>query len=486
MSTSFNLDMAGAQETLAALRAKQIAARELVERTFERLDKYNPIINAVVWQSRHDAMARAGRADEVLAQGDTLGPLHGLPITIKEAFAYRGSPNSWGLPPLKDVSSPRTAIAVERLEAAGAIVIGKTNTPLMLGDWQSDNPLYGTTNNPWDLSRTAGGSTGGGAAAVATGLGALALGSDLSGSIRIPAHFCGVYGHKPSLALVSLDGFQPGPWDGSPGPPIDVSVAGILARAARDLTVALSVLGGPTAIDAKAWSWRSPASRHTRLKAFRIGYVMDDESAPVSSDVREVYERALAELRRAGAQLSEGWPRGVDPQSAMKTLTYLVMAFVSIGTDAKTLESARERQRKNPQDLAAAAMADPHARWLEASQQRLAYRAAWQRYFDDHDVFLLPTSFTAAFPHDHSDPLENRIVPTPNGPRPYLTIPSWITSASLAGLPATVAPVGRTASDLPVGIQIVGPMWEDQTPIECAALLAEVIGGFDAPPIVQE
>ena len=201
MSTSFNLDMAGAQETLAALRAKQIAARELVERTFQRLDKYNPIINAVVWQSRHDAMTRAGRADEVLARGDTLGPLHGLPITIKEAFAYRGSPNSWGLPPLKDVNSPRTAIAVERLEAAGAIVIGKTNTPVMLGDWQSDNPLYGTTNNPWDLSRTAGGSTGGGAAAVATGLGALALGSDLSGSIRIPAHFCGVYGHKPSLEL---------------------------------------------------------------------------------------------------------------------------------------------------------------------------------------------------------------------------------------------------------------------------------------------
>ena len=292
MSTSFNLDMAGAQETLAALRAKQIAARELVERTFQRLDKYNPIINAVVWQSRHDAMTRAGRADEVLARGDTLGPLHGLPITIKEAFAYRGSPNSWGLPPLKDVNSPRTAIAVERLEAAGAIVIGKTNTPVMLGDWQSDNPLYGTTNNPWDLSRTAGGSTGGGAAAVATGLGALALGSDLSGSIRIPAHFCGVYGHKPSLELVSLDGFQPGPWDGSPGPPIDVSVAGILARAARDLTVALSVLGGPTAIDAKAWSWRSPASRHTRLKAFRIGYVMDDETAPVSSDVREVYPNA--------------------------------------------------------------------------------------------------------------------------------------------------------------------------------------------------
>ena len=198
--------------------------------TFQRIDLHNSKLNAIVWQDRQQAMARAKEADAALARGDASGPLHGVPVTIKESFAYRGSPNTWGLPPLAQVQSPRTAIAVQRLESAGAIVIGKTNVPVMLGDWQSYNPIYGTTNNPWDLTRTAGGSTGGGAAAVAAGLGALTIGSDLSGSIRIPAHFCGVYGHKPSLELVSTAGFQPGPWDGSPGYPMDLSVVGPLSR----------------------------------------------------------------------------------------------------------------------------------------------------------------------------------------------------------------------------------------------------------------
>ena len=171
------------------MRTKQISATELLEQTFHRIDRINPTLNAIVWECREEAMIRARRADEALAKGQAVGALHGVPVTIKEAFAYQGSPNTWGLPALKDAKSPRTAAAVERLESAGAIVVGKTNVPVMLGDWQSDNPIYGTTNNPWDVARTAGGSTGGGAAAVAAGLGALTLGSDLNGSIRIPAHF---------------------------------------------------------------------------------------------------------------------------------------------------------------------------------------------------------------------------------------------------------------------------------------------------------
>src|SRR5206468_2147652 len=194
-------------------------------------------------QDRDAAMARAKQADAALANGDASGVLHGVPVTIKDAFAYRGSPNAWGLPPLKDAISARTAVAVERLESAGAIVVGKTNVPVMLGDWQSYNPIHGTTNNPWDLARTPGGSTGGGAAAVAAGLGCLTIGSDLSGSIRIPAHFCGVYGHKPSADLVGLAGFQPGPWEGSPGYPMDLSVASPLIRITCDLMFTLTVRG---------------------------------------------------------------------------------------------------------------------------------------------------------------------------------------------------------------------------------------------------
>ncbi|PYR24138.1 MAG: amidase, partial [Acidobacteria bacterium] len=439
--------------------------------------------NAIVWQGREQALARARQADAMLAQGKTWGPLHGVPVTIKEAFAYQGSPNTWGLPPLKGALSPRTALAVERLESAGAIVIGKTNVPVMLGDWQSDNPIYGATNNPWDITRTAGGSTGGGAAALAAGLGCLTLGSDLSGSIRIPAHFCGVYGHKPTLELVSTAGFQPGPWDGSPGVPMDLAVVGPLARSAHDLALALNAIGGPNGADLKAWMWRMPAPRHTRLKDFRIGYVMDDELAPVSSDIATLYDRTLAELNRAGAQMERGWPQGVDRQAQLKTYLYLLFAFVNSEVSKEQREQARVRFEKNPFDLAAAATVEPHRRWLQETQHRLACRAIWQKC---HDVFLFPAGFSAAFPHDRSQPLEKRVIETPEGKRPYLNTPLWTIFATLSGLPATVAPVGRTNAGLPAGIQIVAPMWEDATSIGFAALLAELVGGFTEPPAFRE
>jgi amidase len=476
---------ATASETAAAVRTKKISSRELLEMTFRRIDRHNPTLNAIVWQGREQAMARGKQADEALARGKASGALHGVPVTIKEAFAYRDSPNTWGLPALKDARSPRTAVGVERLESAGAIVVGKTNVSVMLADWQSHNPIYGATNNPWDLTRTAGGSTGGGAAALAAGLGCLTLGSDLSGSIRIPAHFCGVYGHKPTLELVSTAGFQPGPWDGSPGPPVDLAVVGPLARSARDLALALSAIGGPNGDDAKAWTWRIPPPRHTRLKDFRVGYVMDDDLAPVASDVATVYERALAELSRAGARLERGWPQGVDPQAQLKTYLYLLFAFVNSEVSREQREQARARFDKNPADMYAAATVEPHQRWLRETQERLRCRAIWQKYFESHDVFLCPAGFSAAFPHDHSQPLEKRVVETPEGTRPYLSTPLWTIFATLSGLPATVAPVGRTAAGLPAGIQIMAPLWEDGTSIEFAALLADVVGGFTAPPAFQ-
>ena len=486
-SPGFDPSFATATETADAVRKKQISASELLNLTFQRIDRHNPTLNAIVWQDREAAIARATDADEALARGNASGVLHGVPVTIKESFAYRGSPNTWGLPSLKDATSPRTAVAVERLESAGAIVIGKTNVPVMLGDWQSYNPIYATTNNPWDLTRTPGGSTGGGAAALAAGLGCLTIGSDLSGSIRIPAHFCGVYGHKPSLELVSLAGFQPGPWDGAPGYPMDLSVAGPLARSARDLALALNVLGGANGDNARAWRWRMPAPRHTRLKDFRIGYVLDDAIAPVASDIGALYDKTLSELSKAGATMERGWPVGVDPRAQMTTFAYLLFALVTADMNKEARERARKRFENNPDDIFATAAVEPHARWLHETRRRLAFRALWQKYFETHDVFILPASFTAAFPHDHSEPIENRVIDTPEGKRPYARdMASWISFATLAGVPATVAPVGRTRAGLPVGLQIVAPMWEDGTAIEFAALLSEAVGGFIAPPAFQE
>jgi amidase len=443
-----------------AIRAKRISAAELVDLTFQRIDRFNQKLNAIIWQNRDAALARAKDADRALASGDAWGPLHGVPITIKESFAYRGSANTWGLPQLTDAISPRTAVAVERVEAAGAIVVGKTNVPVMLADWQTNNPIHGVSNNPWDVTRTPGGSTGGGAAAVAAGLGCLTLGSDLVGSIRIPAHFCGVYGHKPSLNLVSMVGFQPGPWDGSPGYPMDLAVVGPLARSARDLALTLEVLGGPSDDDARAWRWKMPPSRRTQLEDFRVGCMLDDPMAPVTADVAAVYERAPSELGRAGVTVEQGWPAGFDIRAQLNTFQFLLTALVN-----------------------AEKTTDPHVRWLQATQHRLSVRALWQKYFESHDVFLLPTTMTAAFPHDHSQPIEKRTIDTPEGKRSYLQqVPFWIIFASLAGIPATVAPVGLTRDGLPVGIQILAPMWEDATSIEFAALLAERIGGFTPPP----
>jgi amidase len=481
MAVEFDSAYATAAETASAIRGKKVSARELLDVILRRIDVHNPKINAVVWQFRERAAARAGEADKALAKGVTWGPLHGVPVTIKESFAYPDSPNSWGFSPLKDRYLSRTAVAVERLESAGAIVVGKTNVPVGLADFQTYNPIYGVTNNPWDLARTPGGSTGGGAAALASGFGSLALGSDLAGSIRVPAHFCGVYGHKPTVKLVSTAGHQPGPWDGSPGPPMDLAVTGPLARSARDLTLALNAIGGPNGAGAKALSWRLPPARYQQLKDFRIGYVMDSEFAPLASDVRKVYEDTISELRKAGAQLEAGWPAGIEPREQLETFHYLLSAFLSFNSTQEQREAAQARLEKDPNDIFAAGTAEPHARWLRESQRRLNFRARWGEYFERHDVFLTPASFCAAFPHDDSQPMDRRVVHMPEGHRPYSQIGFWVAFASLAGVPATVAPIGRNGAGLPVGLQILGPMWEDATSIEFAHLLAEITGGFIAP-----
>jgi amidase len=400
-AATFSPAFATAAEMADAIRGKAISASELLSLTFQRIDLHNPKLNAIVWQDRQQAMARANEADAALARGNASGALHGVPVTIKESFAYQGSPSTWGLPSLAHAPSPKTAIAVQRLESAGAIVIGKTNVPVMLGDWQSYNPIYGTTNNPWDLTRTAGGSTGGGAAALTAGLGALTIGSDLpvpSGSRRT---WCG-YGHKPSLEARQHRGDSSRLRDGAPATRMDLSVVGPLSRSARDL--ALRRRARRRRPDtARAWTWRPPAPRQTSLKNFRVGYLLDDDAVPIASDVAVVYEKALEELRRAGATLERGWPRGIDPRALMSTFGYLLGALITADMNPDQRERARARVAAHPEDVFAAAAVEPHARWLHETQRRLTCRARWQD-IETHDVFT-PTAFTAAFPHDHSEPM---------------------------------------------------------------------------------
>ncbi len=443
---------------------KQVGSRELTELLLHRIEQVNPAVNAVVELRAEAALREAAAADKAVARGERLGPLHGVPMTIKDACQVAGLHTTWGNPAFRDYVADWDAAVVRRLEQAGAIVVGKTNVAFMLGDFaQTANELYGVTNNPWDLSCTAGGSSGGSAAAVAAGMTFLEYGSDLVGSIRIPASFCGVYGLKPSVGIVPLTGLQP------PGPPAPtsemthLSAVGPLARSADDLRTALRVTAGPEDPAAKAFSWVPPAPRHSRLADFRVGVVLDDPNAAVSGPVGAVLSDAVDVLARAGAAVVRGWPAGVDPAQGAESFGFHVALFFAF-------------QQPGEQDQ------PPLAAVIDHEQRRMAIRAAWARYFTDVDVFLCPVNFTAAFPHD-GRPFDERVIATPEGDRSYSEQPFWISHASLAGLPAVAAPVGRTTAGLPVGAQIVGPRFEDDTAITFAELLAEVAGGYQPPSL---
>jgi amidase len=478
-SPASRLEFASALDAAAAIRKKKISSFELTQQIFARIDKFNPQLNAFAYQLREEALARAKQSDEAQAGGKSLGVLHGVPIHVKESFAVAGHPCTWGIPALKDSKAPSDSEVVTRLRGAGAVLIGATNVPIALGDWQSYNQIYGTTNNPWDVKRTPGGSSGGSASALAAGLGYLSVGSDIGGSIRVPAHFCGIYGHKPTLDLVDTQGHSPGGQHQTPGFSTLLAVGGPLARSAEDLLAALRLLGGPADYSAKAWKWDLPAARHENLREFRVGYVLDDPYCPVTPETKAVLESTIQKLERAGAKLKQGWPAGFKLEELNRNYRFHLDAFM-FSTEPR---EQREVERK---EAAASGKVVPglasFADWQRQNFRRLEYRAQWQSHFEEVDVFLSPVAFTTAFPHDHSEPNDKRKIPTVNGPRDYDDMFSWIAPATLTGCPATIAPVGRGEGGLPIGLQIMGPYWEDATPLIFAKLLAQVQGGFAAPP----
>jgi amidase len=473
------LDFGSALAAAEAIRAKRVSSVELTRHVFERIDRFNPAINAFAYQLRERALARAKEADEALARGESLEALHGVPVSVKESFAVQGQPATWGLPAFKDSKAARNSAVVDRLLGAGAVLIGATNVPVDLHDWQSYNPLYGQTNNPYDVGRSPGGSSGGSAAALAAGFGFLSVGSDIGGSIRVPSSFCGIYGHKPTLDLVSQRGHQPGGNYGAPGFSTLLAVNGPMARSAGDLRMALKVMGGPEGGDAKAWKWELPPARAASLKDFRVGYVIDDPIAPPTPETRAVLAKTIDALARAGAKLKPGWPAGYQPGALLETYCFMLSAF---GASMAPPGAPQENPQANPADPFEAGARATFREWQQKNLRRLAYRAQWQAYFGEMDVFLSPVTFAPAFPHDHSEPQSDRKIPTSAGPREYMEILNWIAHATLTGCPATSAPAGFTPDGLPVAIQIMGPYWEDATPIAFAELLARETGGFSPPP----
>ncbi len=475
------LEYVSATEAARAIQAKEVTSVELTEHILARIEKFNPKLNSIVVPLFDEARARAKEADAALAKGDTWGPLHGVPITIKETFGMKGVATTAGNPVLKDNKPDRDATVVERMRAAGGVILGKTNVPLMASDIQSYNEIYGTTNNPWDLTRTPGGSTGGGAASLAAGMTYLETGSDIGGSIRTPAHFCGVYGHKPTIAVVPRTGHIP-PMPGTHNTENGLSVAGPLARNAADLMLAMQILGGPDGDEATAYRWEMPKPRRASLQEYKVGYVIDDPICPVIPEQKEVLANTIAMLKKAGVQCTEGWPEGVNPAKQIETYLYLLIASLPpIAPPPPGTKIPTGLSPLNVTPIMMRASAASQRDYTKGVEEQLEARAVWQRFFTGHDLFLLPVNFTTAFPHDHS-PFLGRVIETAAGPRAYTDLLYWISFATLTGLPATSAPVGRTAKGLPVNMQIMGPYLEDATPIDFAGKMAEAIGGFTAPP----
>jgi amidase len=482
---TMELGFRSAGELAAALRRRELGSRELLEHYLARIERWNPALNAVVTLDVDRARAAADAADRALARGEAAGALFGLPMTVKDTFETAGLRTTCGVPELSAHVPAADAISVARLRAAGAVIFGKSNTPTWAGDWQTTNPVFGTTNNPWDRKRTPGGSSGGSAAAVAAGFTSLELGSDIGGSIRVPAHCCGVFGHKPSHGLVPQRGHIPG----VPGTlsERDLNVVGPLARSVDDLELALDVLAGPLPDVSHAVSLQLPPARGAKLVDFRAAAWLDEPASPVDREMRGLLEQAADTLTKAGARIDREARPAVDFREAVEVYVALLMPIMSLELpDALARQMARAGEGVPPDApgvLAASARAHAarHRDWLRNHERREQLRARWAEFFRDHDVLLCPVMLTPAFPQDESEFTTRRLLVS-GEERPYLENISWPALITMALLPSTVIPVGRTAGGLPVGVQIVGPYLEDRTSLAFARAAARELGGFVPPP----
>lgn len=475
-----------ARELARMIREREISAEALLEHFLARVERLNPAINAVVGLEPDAARRRAREADAALARGENWGPLHGVPMTVKDSFEIAGMTTTAGAKEMREHRADTNAAAVQRLVDAGAIVYGRTNVPLYTGDLQTYNDVYGTTNNPWAPDRTTGGSSGGAAAALAAGLTPLELGSDLAGSIRIPAHCCGVFGHKPSYGIVSTRGHIPGP-PGTLRRP-DISVAGPLARNAEDLALAMELLVGPDPEEATGWRLELPQPRKDTLTDYRIAAWLDDSACPIDHDSRQLLEGVVERIRGAGIRVDDqARPRGLDLRTAYDVFYPLMTATVSADLPPKILDrAARAAEEAAADDNSyaarfARAASLRHSAWQQLDEKRQRLRRAWADFFQTFDAVLCPVAFSPAFPHDHSQPVAERTIMVNGSRRPYMDVVTWVGLAGAAYLPATVIPIGRTRSGLPVGMQIVGPYLEDRTTLDIARHLEALLGGFTPP-----
>jgi amidase len=474
-----------ATELAQALRNRGVSARELVDAAITRVEALDGKINAVVVRDFDRARQAAKRADAALASGERR-PLLGLPMTVKEMFNIAGLPTTWGRLKDKDWKPAADALVVQRLRAAGAIILGKTNIPVDLADWQTDNEVYGTTNNPWDLTRTPGGSSGGSAAALAAGYVPLEFGSDLFGSLRCPAHFCGVFSHKPSLDLVPLRGAGP---PETPAIPLrgDLAVIGPMARSAADLELLLGVTAGPDeAMEGIGYKLALPPPRHAKLADFRVLVIDQHLLCPTAANVAAALDGLADRLGKFGCTIVRTSPNLPDLALTTRIYAQLLFAFYGANLSGAAREAVAAAARSlSPDDQSFAAaqlrgLAISHPDWVHAGFIRSGLRPRWQALFQEVDVVICPPMPTPAFPHDHS-PQRTRHLDIDGRRVGYVDQGAWAGVASLNGLPATTMPIAHE-SNLPIGVQIIGGFLDDNTTIAFAGLIEREFGGFKPPP----
>jgi amidase len=472
-----------ATEIAAAIQRRRCSASEALEMYLARIARHNPALNAVITLDEPGARARAREADAALARGELWGPLHGVPMTIKDALETAGLRTTGGYPPLADYVPSRDAPAVARLRSAGAILLGKTNVPPLSADYRADNPIFGRTNNPWDVERTPGGSTGGGAAAVAAGLSAFDVGSDLAGSVRTPAHFCGLFALKATEGRIPNAGHIPEP-PGLPRAVRHMNVLGPLARSVEDLALLTKILGGPTPDEPDVPPVPWTRAEEKPLSRCRFAWSTSFAGIPVTRETKQAIAGLAAELARLGAVVEERNPEGFDFDTAWETWGEIAIA--------ERAATGRERSAERVAALNATlgerwAVARGSAKgvragvgdYMAALDRRDRLIATLEEFFGKFDAFLCPVSVGPAIPHvPFGTPIDVDGQEVPY----FIAGTAYTCPFNLTGHPAVVLPLARSKEGLPIGVQVLGRRWSEPELLALCAGLSRITGPFAPPP----
>lgn len=464
-----------AREVADAIARRALSAREYLNALLCRVERLNADLGLVVAIDER-AHAYAAAADEATARGRATGPLHGVAMTVKDSMATAGLRTTAGTPDLATFVPERDAQVVAALRAAGAIVFGKTNMPAYAADVQTDSPLHGVARNPWQPEHTTGGSSGGAAGAVAAGLSALELGSDVAGSIRIPAAYCGIVGHKPSFGVVSLDGHAP-PFPHKHTPP-DMAVIGPLARSVDDLALALDVVAGPGPDERLGWRLELPPARRIR----RVAVWADDPYCPVDDEVRAAVTRTAALLAADGVPVEPATPAGFTLAESDEVFRRLLVCVASGDYSPTELDDIAAGRRPARADLGAEFYAQRHRDWMVANEARTRMRHRWREFFTRYDAILLPVTPNRVPRHDNR-PFADRRVTINGAARPYWAQIVWAGLTGVSYLPSTVVPAGLDSRGLPIGVAVAGPYLEDRTTLALARRIVSLAPHPGHPPV---